>query len=550
MHRPVARFLSSWVLVGIAAIVAIPAFGQVPHLRKQGDATQLIIDGKPFLILGGELGNSTASSLEYLEPHWPRLVQLNLNTVLATVSWELIEPVEGQFDFASVDGLIRGARAHNLRLVLLWFGSWKNSMSSYVPAWVKRNQERFPRAQLPNGDGVEILSPLSASNRDADARAFKALMAHLKAVDGTRNTVIMVQVENEVGMLPVAREHGAEANRQFAAPVPQELVDYLVRNRATLIPSLRQQWERYGAKTSGNWQTLFGGGPATDEIFTAWSLARFVEAVTAAGKSAYPLPMFVNAALNRPGRLPGEYPSGGPLPHLVDIWKAAAPSVDFLSPDIYFPNFGELIAKYDLSGNPLFIPEANRAGQPEAGANAFYAIGQHKAMGFSPFSIESIPDPAKDPLSGAYAVLRELAPTILANQGLGRMVGMRPPVSFEGVVNDTTQTVTLGDYRFTVMFIDQWTPKEEQQTAAHGGMIIQTGPEEYLVAGRGFALEFAALGPDTHIAGIDSAWEGRFVNGRWQPGRLLNGDETHQGRRVKMPLDRFSIQRLKLYRYR
>jgi beta-galactosidase GanA len=502
------------------------ALAAPPMLREQGSATQLIVDGKPFLILGGELANSSASSLEYMKPLWSRFTQQNLNTVLVTVSWELIEPREGAFDFSSVDGLIREARNHDLKLVLLWFGSWKNSMSSYVPAWVKRDQARFPRAQLPNGQGMEILSPLSAANRDADAKAFRALMAHLKEFDGVRNTVIMIQVENEVGMLPVAREYGAEADRLFNGPVPTEL-----------------------AKTPGNWVEVFGRGAATEEIFTAWSLARYVDAVAAAGKSVYPLPMYVNAALNRPEKLPGEYPSGGPLPHLIDVWKAGAPSIDFLSPDIYFPNFVELVGKYHRPKNPLFIPEANRAGMPEGPANAFFAIGRYEAIGFSPFSIDSMSDKEAERLTQGYKVLREIAPTLLANQGSGRTYGFRPTVAYDGTLDDSPQTFTLGGFEFNVSFVDRWTPREQQQTVGHGGLIVQVGPEEFFVAGSGFSLGFKPLGEGPPIAGIDSAWEGRFVEGKWSPGRLLNGDETHQGRLLKMPRERFGIQRLKLYRY-
>ena len=548
MSQPWARASSAlWALLALS--IFTPAWAAAPTLRDQGSATQLIVDGKPFLILGGELANSSASSLEYMKPLWPRFVQLNLNTVLATVSWELIEPREGAFDFTSVDGLIREARAHNLRLVLLWFGSWKNSMSSYAPAWVKRDQARFPRAQMPNGEGMEILSPLSAANRDADAKAFRALMAHLKEFDGARNTVIMVQVENEVGMLPVAREFGSEADKQFNGPVPAALMDYLLAHRAELIASLRAQWEKQGAKTSGTWVEVFGRSAATDELFTAWSLARFVDAVTVAGKGAYAIPMYVNAALNRPEKLPGEYPSGGPLPHLIDVWKAGAPSVDFLSPDIYFPNFAELVGKYVRPKNPLFIPEANRAGQVEAAANAFFAIGRHDAIGFSPFSIDSISEKDGERLAQGYAVLRELAPTILANQGNGRMHGFRPNVAYDGTVDDSPQTFTLGGYQFTATFIDRWTPREQQQTAGHGGLIVQVGPEDYFVAGSGFSLGFVPVGEGAPVAGIDSAWEGRFVDGKWAPERLFNGDETHQGRLLKMPRERFGIQRLKLYRY-
>jgi beta-galactosidase GanA len=543
------RALAGLLLFGFAAFSggaqAVP-----PALRGQGQGTQLLVDGRPFLMLGGELANSSSSSLAFLEPAWARFQKMHLNTVLAPVSWELIEPLEGRFDFSSVDGLLRQARAHGMRLVLLWFGSWKNSMSSYVPSWVKRDAARFPRAQVQTGAGVEILSAFSEANQRADSQAFGALMKHLKAIDGANSTVLMIQVENEVAMLPTAREHGAEANRRFAAPVPQPLVDHLISHRSTLVPALRQLWEANGAKRSGTWAQLFGSGPAGEEVFTAYHLARYVDAVTAAGKGAYALPMYTNAALNRPGKRPGEYPSGGPLPHLLDVWKVAAPSLDFLAPDIYFPNFSEWVRHYARSDNALFIPEANHARLPQAGASAFFAIGEYGALGVSPFSIDTLPEERAGRLTRAYAVLAELAPTLLANQGQGRVRGFAPVVSYEGKVDDSPQTIRLGDFQFEVSFIDPWIPKGEQQTIAHGGLLIQLGPEEYLAAGSGVVLEMTPISPGPPIAGIESIWEGRFVGGRWVPGRLLNGDESHQGRHLRIPPDDFGIQRLKLYRYR
>src|SRR4051812_9284289 len=146
---------------------------------------------------------------------------MGLNSVLAPVSWELIEPAEGRMDFSSVDALIEDARANNMHLVLLWFGTWKNSMSSYAPAWVKRDIARFPRVHGPDGAAMEMLSAFDPHVLAADARAFAALMARLRETDGARHTVLMVQVENEMGMIPSAREHGAAADTAFAGPVPR-----------------------------------------------------------------------------------------------------------------------------------------------------------------------------------------------------------------------------------------------------------------------------------------------------------------------------------------
>jgi beta-galactosidase GanA len=272
--------------------------GNWPHLRKKGTATQLIVDGRPFLILGGELHNSSSSNLEYMRPIWQRIVELNFNTVLAPVSWELIEPEEGKFDFALVDGLIQEARRREIRLVFLWFGSWKNGMSSYAPVWVKRDCTRFPRVRRENGEPVEVLSTFAEANREADAIAFAALMGHIRAVDSDSSTVIMVQVENEVGILGDSRDRSEVANAAFSASVPSELMDFIESRRNDLLPEIRQRWNDAGSRSEGNWEEVFGVGPETDEIFMAWNYARYIDHVVVAGKAAYDIPMFVNAWLN------------------------------------------------------------------------------------------------------------------------------------------------------------------------------------------------------------------------------------------------------------
>ena len=397
LHGAAAAGLAVWIAAGAATLAAMS--GQPvppPRLVKQGTATQLVVDGAPFLVLGGEVGNSSGEP-GYLQGFWPALEALNLNTLLVPVYWDRLEPAEGQFDFGPVDGVVRDARAHGMRLVLLWFGSWKNSMSCYAPAWVKLDTARFPRAKDSAGRSLEILSPFAAANRDADARAFRALMRHVREIDADHRTVVMVQVENEIGMIPEARDRSAAADAAFAGQVPAGLLDYLRRHDEQLAPELRSLWAARGRPAAGSWAGVFGDGPAASEVFTAWHFAAYTQSVTAAGKAEYDLPMFVNAALIRPGYLPGQYPSGGPLPHLFDVWRAAAPAVDFLSPDIYFPNFAEWCRRYARSGNPLFIPEAQRSA--EATVNVMYAVAQHDAIGFAPFGIESISGPASG-LSG------------------------------------------------------------------------------------------------------------------------------------------------------
>ena len=518
----------------------------IPRLQRLGSATQLIVEGAPFLVLGGELANSSASDVEYFEPLWAKLQALNCNTVLAPVYWELLEPVEREFDFTLVDELLEGARQHRLRLVLLWFGSFKNSMSCYAPHWVKTHPERFPRARLPSGRGVEILSAFSRANRAADAHAFAVLMRHLRRVDDGHRTVLMVQVENEVGMLGAAREHGTAADAAFAEVVPPVLLDHLTRHQAEVSPTLRERWEAAGRHGHGTWEGVFGEGAATEEIFMAWHYARYVNEVVAAGKSEYPLPMFTNAALNRPGREPGQYPSGGPLPHLLDVWQVGAPALNLLCPDIYFSDFAKWCEGYHRAGNPLFIPEARRSA--ESAANAFHAVGQHDAIGFSPFAIESCDDPAADPITLAYDVLGQLAPLILAHQGKGSMAG----IALDH--NCTKRRVVLGGYTLELSHDFTW---EHSPGAGHeepwpraGALVIAAAPDAFTVAGTGVIVTFEPHPAGNEVAGISCIEEGRYMNGRWHPGRRLNGDESHQGRHLRIPHGQFGIQRVKLYRYR
>ena len=545
--RPVAAKTRITYLLLCASLVLIYQANsqaqqqRVPHLRKQGTATQLIVDDKPFLVLAGELGNSSSSGLEYMRPVWPKLAALKLNTVLIPVYWELIEPVEGKFDFTLVDGLIQDARKQNLHLVPLWFASWKNSMSCYAPSWVKTDQQRFPRSQDKNGAGMEILSPFNKENFEADARAFAAFMRHVREVDGNDHTVIMVQVENEIGMIPDSRDRSTVANQLFSERVPAELMNYLSEHKEQLIPEFRTAWAANGFKTSGTWEEVFGKGPATDEVFMAWYFARYVDRVTEVGKKEYSLPMFVNAALIRPGHMPGQYPSAGPLPHLIDIWRAGAPKIDFFSPDIYFQNFAEWVRKYDRSGNAVFIPEA-MPGSVDA-VNAMYAIGQHNAIGFSPFSIDSLDEETTNAVTSSYDLLNQLTPLILNHQGKGTMAGLLP----EGPEQRQPQQLRLGNHTLYVTF-DR--PTAQNTSVLSGGLVIAIAPDEYVFAGTGLTVTFEAAGGGDPIVGLLSVDEGKYVNGQWVVTRRLNGDQTHQGRHLRLPAGKFGIQRIKLYRYR
>ena len=331
------------------------AAAQKSYLKRQGTTTQLIVDGKPFLILGGELGNSSVSSIQDIERIFPKLQRMGLNTVLVPAYWDLTEPTEGHFDFTLTDKVLQQARRNNLKVVFLWFGAWKNSMSCYAPLWFKENYKKYPRAYTQTGKPLEIASAFSENVYQADNRAFSAWLQHIAAIDKEKGTVIMIQIENEIGMLEDARDYSQEADKAFRAPVPTELMNYLQKNKKTLHPQMIKKWESQGCKKQGAWQEVFGADIYTDEIFMAWHYARYVERMAQTARSIYNVPLYVNAAMNSRGRKPGEYPSAGPLAHLIDVWRCGAPNIDILAPDLYDDGFTNWVAQYKLHNNPLFI---------------------------------------------------------------------------------------------------------------------------------------------------------------------------------------------------
>jgi beta-galactosidase GanA len=513
----------------------------IPHLRRHGEAQQLIVDGDPFIMLAGEIHNSSSSSLAYMEPIWDRLKDMRLNTVIAPLYWELVEPEEGHFDFHLVDGLIEGARKRGLRLVLLWFASWKNAASSYVPGWVKSDLERFPRLQLAPGQNANALSCFGVTSREADARAFAALMRHIREVDhgpaGTGpHTVIAMQVENECGVLGAPRDVCPLAEEAFAQPVPEALTAYLRAHRDSLVPQFRESWESAGARATGSWEEVFGNaavGGAADEVFMAWHISRYVGSVAAAGKAAYDLPMVANAWLKvGPTEPAGFYPSGGPVYTMLDVWKAGAPQIDVLAPDIYALDFCEVCAAYTRPDNPLFIPEAHR--DARAATAAFYALAQHSAIGFAPFGIDSAPQP--HPLADTYQLLAEMMPLLTERQGARQMVG------FLQQQDDEQWQAELAGYHLTVQARSPLLPEQ----APAGGMVLDVGEGEYVVAGRNMTVEFGTAPGRTDV---EFLWleEGTFCGGTWMPGRRLNGDETTHGRKVQIR-EKLGVCRLKLNR--
>jgi hypothetical protein len=509
----------------------------------------------PQPILGGELSNSAATSVADIDAVIPRMAALGLNTVLVPAYWEFVEPVEGQFDFTLVDRVIDRARENRLKVVFLWFGAWKNSMSCYAPLWFKHDTKRFPRAMTRQGKPLEIASCFSPAVLQADLRAFTALMEHLAAKDKDTGTVVMIQIENEIGMLEDARDHSPLAERAYRQAVPERLLKALKLDK------------------KGTWAEVFGTDAYADEKFMAYHYALYVEQLALTARRIYDMPLYVNAAMNSRGRQPGEYPSAGPLAHLIDFWRCGAPSLDLLAPDIYDTGFKAWAAQYALPGNPLFIPESRCC--VNSGVRALYAFGEHQAIGFSPFAIDQASPAETATVTQAYGLLRQMEhvkPGAQASWGL-----LFDQTDKERVIADGEVSVTARHY-FTLPWDARATDGTEWPEG--GAMLVRLQRHEYLLAGSGVVAEFKTasekqqeqrrvLGEDGFVesgrggqqASASSRFRGKRLgigyvdevtigaDGKLNFVRRHNGDQDHQGRHARISVGDWKILHIQLYEY-
>ncbi|AMX03416.1 glycoside hydrolase [Microbulbifer thermotolerans] len=513
----------------------------IPQLVNNNGRYSLMVDGAPYLILGAQTNNS-ANYPAALPMVWPAVEKMNANTLIIPVAWEQVEPKEGSFDFSFVDILLEQAREKGVRLVLLWFATWKNNGPSYAPLWVKLDNRRFPRVKTADGKTLNSLSPHFRSTLEADKKAFVALMRHLKKTDAQR-TVIMVQVQNEVGTYGSVRDFSDIAEKIFRQPVPESLLAVT-------------------GKEPGTWRQLFGRD--ADEFFHAWHIARYVDEIAAAGKAVYPLPMYVNVALRNPFNPgePGQYSSGGATDNVIHIWKAAAPNIDMISPDIYFRDHKtvtRIMDLYNREDNPLYIAEIGND-QPYA-RYLFSALGRG-ALGFTPFGIDytgysNYPLGAKKMdseiahFSGLYQFFGAMAREWAQISASKRTWGVSEPgdtVRQDDTVwnsqdssgqdretnpEDHTQRLDLGDWIAEITYGRPafWTdPPKGNKPASGGALIAELGANEYLVTALRARVTFYPNGDQEGksymLARVE---EGHFEQGKWVFERIWNGDQTDWG---------------------
>jgi beta-galactosidase GanA len=496
----------------------------MPHWVAREGHHALVVDGAPFTVLAGQLHNSSA---------WPDLVPsafdqvkaLHANTVQAPVYWEQFEPRPGKYDYSLVDLLVEQARAHDLRLVLLWFGTWKNGQMHYAPEWIKRDRNRYRRVIDAQGKALDVLSPYDPATLAADTRAFTALMTHLRQIDEGRYTVIMVQVENEAGSIGAARDHGARANALFRQPLPAALA------------------RRLGVDGRQGWAAL---GARGEELFTADAVAGYIDHVAAAGKRAYPLPMYVNAWMRySPRSVPGVgFPSGGPTQDALEVWKLAAPSIDVIGVDSYAENYPDhvaLVAAYRRPDNPLWIAESHF--QARTTAYAFHALAGG-GIGASVFGVDHNDDDEAHRATIAahalnFALLQAMQPVLAQAAFEGRVLAA---VEQSGQLQ---QTLSLGRWAATVSFgAPRWgkAPVPLPGNPLHDGRVLMLplAPGEFLLGGFGARVELRPVG---HAGEVLRVEQGHYdAQGRWVFERILNGDETDYG--LNLRSDRVQLLRI------
>lgn len=547
--KTVNHILSIFLLVttlGISQTKENP----IPRIETQNGRHALIVDGEPYLVLGAQSNNSSSWPAT-LPQVWSAMDQLHINTLEIPIYWEQFEPQPGVYDYSVMDSIIKQARERNLRVILLWFATWKNGSNHYMPQWMKLKPDTYFNMVNKNGEPIDSPSPHAQATLEADIKAFSMFMNHLKEVD-PQHTVIMVQVQNEPGSWGSVRDYSKDANKLFESKVPKEALKAM----------------EVSSNNGGTWKQVFG--EHAEEYFHVWHVASYIGQVASAGKAIYSLPLYVNGAIRNPiNPGPPYYQVGGPNDNVLDLWKAAAPDIDLLAPDIYFKDtqtYLKSLEVYSTKTNPLFVPETF---WHEDFPKFFYAALGEGAIGYAPFGLDDTrlrigpdgkPMTSKDmyePTALNFKLFKPMADVIAKLNYDGhiqtaiQLLPIDPEAEKGGAVDRenyvTDQTISLKSWDLNIAFgtFDRMSRSSFQPKHPDGRLLVaELDTNEFLLVGYHCRVMFEPSGKYA-----DKPWwflsveEGHYENGTFVMDRILNGDQTDWGLNFDTP----KVLRVKLY---
>ena len=536
IHRQFFVFVVAFFVI-VVRLHAQKTDPSLPHLVYKNGRHALMVDGQPFLILGAQCNNSSAWPA-MLPKVWSAMEALHVNTLEIPIYWEQFEPQPGKYDYSVIDAIITQARERNLRLVLLWFATWKNGSNHYMPQWMKLQPEKYPNMIDKNGRPIDSPSPHAEATLEADIKAFSAFMSHLKDFD-KEHTVIMVQVENEPGSWDTVRDYSPKAQRVFDSPVPAAAISAM----------------KLSPKSNRSWPEVFGRD--ADEFFQVWHVATYIGKVAAAGKAIYPIPLYVNGSIRDPLNpgWPPTYQVGGPNDNVFELWKAAAPAVDIVAPDIYIGNtegYLKALELYTRPDNPLFVPETIGFGPL---TRFFFTALEYGAIGYAPFGMDDTrvrmgqggtplsPEEKYGATALNYRMFKPMARQIAQLSFDGKV---QTAVQLAAVASDAERGNSVDRVNYVTdksLHFDGWDAdiafgtfsrlaRAQTQPEAPDGRILiaELSKGQYLLAGYHARVMFRPTGKNK-----GRPWqylmveEGRYVDGEFKADRILNGDQTDWG---------------------
>jgi hypothetical protein len=470
----------------------------IAHFEELNGRKAFFVDGKPFIILGLQWDCDGCYTPEDMDPFFEHGEKMGLNTASLLLYWKEIEPVKGEYRFEMLDHRIEMARKHNMKIVLVWFGSYKNGNLTYAPDYIRFDHKTYTKVIDKHGKvHTNFCCPTARETHRRDELALIEVFKHLKEVDSETHTVILFQMENETGIFGTDRCYCGSCNEEYK----------------------KNDYEKeYGVRAG--------------EYFTAQCIAEYCDSLTKTVKDIYPLPVYMNAWLNKVHaneRAGFDYPNGGPVPDVLEMYFKTIKYIDCIAPDIYQfsrRDFEYFCKAYSIHNNPLFIPECATGMGTRTARNIFYAIGDYAAFGYDPWAINRccpgfMTTPLVTTVDGRWSdEAYELHKSYKVIND-----AMEPIVMAQNTPNIKTIVQEEGENGILLKFgdIDAEVTYEHPANTARG-LVIRRSKDEFIVIGGGFHIRFSREGgKKVSIATVES---GKFEGEKWVSSHVLSSERV------------------------